>query len=540
MAGSLEIPRNDDWSYRRIALELARSGRLTLDGASQTMIVGQILFVQPFLWLSALEPWAFGAAGIIFAIGAMVSAYVMVRQVLPARLAAIPVLLLVLFPGYLAYATSFMSDVPALAAAFACLALGAMALQRRPVPTSLLVAAVIVGFFAFSIRDFAVAAPMSVVLAALCAEPHRRRHWAIALLIAAACIGLYLWRSTLSGQLGDVTPPRFSATNLIYALSSVALVMTPVAILAAARWRHHWHRFDVIAGVEVGLLIVLLRAIQWFVMGRMPPIFLVDLASPAGVPASGYVVGGRPLLFPEPVWMAVNLIALGATVLFLAVGAGIAGHYLRGPRMTLRGRIKALGSAQGVLLLFIVVTAGGLALFAFRYNFYDRYLWTIIPPLAALILYLPADLRTEAVEVTAARRHRAAWATATVAGCVLAGMAITYLFNSHAFDVGRWRAGQALVRAGVPADAIDAGYEWMGYFSTTQPNVADPAPGPTFYRGWWPEFRLCGLVSSDPTTPDGARLIDQVPYELNLFAGPTQTLFVYRVSGPPCASAAID
>src|SRR6266576_2594720 len=159
IAGSLEIPRNDDWSYRRIALELARTGRLALDGASQTMIVGQIVVTQPFLWLSGLQPWGFTAAGIVFAVGAMVAAYVMARQVLPPRLAVIPVLLLVVFPGYLAYATSYMSDVPAAAAEFACLALGAIALARRPVPAGWLLAAVAVGFLAFSIRDFAVAAP---------------------------------------------------------------------------------------------------------------------------------------------------------------------------------------------------------------------------------------------------------------------------------------------------------------------------------------------------------------------------------------------
>src|SRR6188768_4590380 len=71
MAGSLEIPRNDDWSYRRISLDLARTGRLELDGASQAMIVGQILLAQPFLWLSGLQPWGFAAAGIVFATGAI-------------------------------------------------------------------------------------------------------------------------------------------------------------------------------------------------------------------------------------------------------------------------------------------------------------------------------------------------------------------------------------------------------------------------------------------------------------------------------------
>src|SRR5215204_5662973 len=114
VAGSLEIPRNDDWSYRRISLGLATTGRLALDGASQTMIIGQIFLAQPFLWLSRLEPWGFTVAGALFATGAIASTYALARQLLPGRLAIVPVLLLLIFPGYLAYATSFMSDVPAL------------------------------------------------------------------------------------------------------------------------------------------------------------------------------------------------------------------------------------------------------------------------------------------------------------------------------------------------------------------------------------------------------------------------------------------
>ena len=96
-AGSLEIARNDDWLYRRIAVDLAQTGRLALGGMSSTMIVGQILFTQPFLWLSSLQPWAFTAAGVVFAVAGILSAHAFARQLLPARRA---VLAAALWPSF--------------------------------------------------------------------------------------------------------------------------------------------------------------------------------------------------------------------------------------------------------------------------------------------------------------------------------------------------------------------------------------------------------------------------------------------------------
>jgi 4-amino-4-deoxy-L-arabinose transferase-like glycosyltransferase len=538
VAGSLEIPRNDDWSYRRIALELARTGRLALDGASQTMIVGQIVVTQPFLWLSGLQPWGFTAAGIVFAVGAMVAAYVMARQVLPPRVAIIPVLLLAVFPGYLAYATSYMSDVPAAAAGFACLGLGAIALARRPVPTGWLLAAVAVGVFALSIRDFAVAAPASVVLAAICAEPRRRRNWLIAIATAASCAGLYLWRSTLSGQLGEVAPHSAALASVLLAPGNVAFVLAPAAIIAAARWHQHWRRFDVIVGAEIGLAIVGFRAIQWLQTGSMPKVFIDNLMAQWGSPQRGYMVGGRPLLFPDPVWVGISVLVLAAIVVTFGIGAGIAGVHLRRWGGSVAGLMTRIGSPQGVLFLFTLGTVAGFSLYALRYAFFDRYLWPITPPLATLLLYVPSNVEVRSRALASRGRRWSPWLTATVALALLGTMAVIYLFNSSAFDIGRWRAGDALVRVGVPTDEIDAGYEWMGYYSTSLANAAAPAPGPTFYRGWWSSFQLCGLVSSAPQSIDGAELVRTITYELNLFAGPTETLYLYRIVGPDCAAAA--
>jgi hypothetical protein len=539
MAGSLEIPRNDDWSYRRISLDLARTGQLALDGASQTMIVGQILLAQPFLWLSGLQPWGFAAAGIVFATGAMVSAYVLARQILPPRVAVIPVLLLALSPGYLAYATSFMSDVPALVAEFVCLILGARAVTRRPVSTAWLVAAVAVGFFAFSIRDFAVAAPASVIVAALCAEPRRWRHWGVAIAFAAASIALYLWRATLSGQLGDVGPAKEAPGGVILAAASIAFVCAPAAIVAAIRWHRHWRGVDVVVGLFAGWLLVDFHVYEWMTLGKMPIIFLGNLSSQYGVPSWGLMLGGRPLVIDDSLWLAINVVALAACLISLGVGTGIAGAHLRRHMSSFVEFVQRFGSPQGLLLLFSASSTLGLAIYGLRFNIYDRYLWAIVPVVATLLLYVPSDLAGREMTSTSSRRAWGSAGAATLGVGILATMSIMYLVNSHAFDVARWRAGDVLARLGIATNEIDAGYEWLGYHATVQARPGRPAPDPViWYRGWWPAFRMCGYVSAVPDPSVASRFIGTMSYRLFLVAGDTEQLYLYRVNDPGCPSTA--
>lgn len=52
VAGALDIPHNDDFDYRQVALGFWSTGSLEMRGFSVMSLIGQILFVQPFLWLS--------------------------------------------------------------------------------------------------------------------------------------------------------------------------------------------------------------------------------------------------------------------------------------------------------------------------------------------------------------------------------------------------------------------------------------------------------------------------------------------------------
>src|SRR4029453_16557409 len=135
-----------------------------------------------------------------FAVFAVISAFALSRQFLSPWRAAMAASLALVFPGYLAYATSYMTDTPTLAAQIGCLALGVRALRSRPVRVEVLTVGVVVGFLGFSIREFAIAAPITVLIAAMWAEPRRRSIWTVAAAFICGCAALYLVKLSLPGQ----------------------------------------------------------------------------------------------------------------------------------------------------------------------------------------------------------------------------------------------------------------------------------------------------------------------------------------------------
>jgi 4-amino-4-deoxy-L-arabinose transferase-like glycosyltransferase len=534
IAGSLEIPRNDDWSYRHIALGLAQTGRFALDGISETMLIGQVLVTQPLLWLSGLQPWAFTLAGVVFASASVLGAYALARLLLPARDAAVAAGLLAIFPGYLAYAVSYMSDIPAMAAGFVCLALGMVAIRHRPVRMRWLLASAAMGICAFSVREFAIAAPASVLLATLLAQPRRASIWAVALAVGAGCVVIHLWHGFLPGQLPPVGPDHGSIPNSALALSSIAFVVAPAVLIGAIRWRPHLRRFDLFVGAVVGGALVAAHLPQWVSQGSLRDVFLSNLASQWGVPARDYLAGGRPLLFGKPIWTVINVVALVAIVVTLIVGVGILGAHLRRTRGSPRLLMARLRKPAGILVLFTLAVTAGLTLFSLTRPVYDRYYWPLVPPLATLLLFVPGDLRgmpslRSASTTTAVLRLSALGITA-----VLATVSIVYSLNSNAFDVARWHAGEQLVWLGVPADEIDAGFEWIGYHATTPGDPTNRTSTRPFYRSWWSQFRECGRASAIATPPSGSQLVGTIEYDLGLLAGPTTTIYLFRFSTPGC------
>jgi hypothetical protein len=391
------------------------------------------------------------------------------------------------------------------------------------------------GFLAFSIREFAIAAPACVVAGALVAEPRRLRSWALAIAVAFSFGLLYLLKSTLPGQdLGSrIGYGAFSQST--YALSTLSLVLSPAALIGARWWRYRWQPRDLAIGAELGLLVVGIRVLQWLYNGAMPPVLLGNLASQWGVPAASYLIGGRPVLFSDATWAIVGVLALVATVLVPAAGTAIVGAYLRRSAASWSARITALGSPVGLIVSYSIAVVVGLAIYGLKFPLFDRYYWPLIPLSATLFMYRPQRYAPE-IRVRGTNRN-VVLATTVTAISLLVFLSLIFMLNSFAFDSARWRAGERLVQLGVRPEAIDAGYEWVGYYQPSLPRSNDVLPAQTFYEALWPGRRECGIVTSRNDGPPGAVLVGTLGYSLFLVSGPEEILYLYRASGPVCPPA---
>jgi len=535
-AGSFDIPRNDDWSYRRTALGLWSTGRLAFDGVAGMMLIGQILLVQPFLWLTGGGAQAFSAAGVMVSGLVILTVYALARQfVSPAR-SFVVALSLLLFPGYLAYSASFMTDAPAMAAELGALAIGARALSRAQLNVRLLAVAMVIAIIGFSIRQFGLAAVGAIALAAVGRLPRRPSGWAIAVGGLGACLLLQVVRSRLPGELEPLPAQLWFATRLPEAAVTISLMALPAAIIALVTNRRGWRIGDVIVGAAVGVAVVVAVVALWMRLGTFPTALLGNLTTQFGVQGVFDLSSTRPYLFTDGYWMAINLIGLLGTVV---VGASVGGTLGTRLRDALAGRRRVIGQARspvGLIATFVVLYGVGVVLYGSVLIVFDRYVWPLVPALA-LLLVLPV---TPSVRVGIppepgwGRIFRPLTLAPLIVTTLSGTMSLILMANAFAFDGARWRAGEDLVAAGLRPDTIDAGFEWMGFHSITPARLAHPAPADPPYRGWWPDATTCGLVTGSPELPQHGRLVGVERYQLYLVTGPRVNLYLYALDSPAC------
>jgi hypothetical protein len=170
----------------------------------------------------------------------------------------------------------------------------------------------------------------------------------------------------------------------------------------------------------------------------------------------------------------------------------------------------------------------GMMGFGLAFPIFDRYLWPLVPPIATLLLLPVGD--SSAARSSTSR----AWERLGIAALLsLLAFAVVLTMNSHAWDAARWRAGEALVRAGLRPEQIDAGYEWMGYHAAAPARPARQ-PGRTWYASWWPDAVICGVATSGGFRLPDSVYIGRVRYRLLLIAGPTHDIQLYRIQTRGC------
>lgn len=463
--GGLSIPHNDAWSYSRIAQTFGFTGRIELLGWNRSALFGQFMVLGPLArWLIAQHVFV-ALLGVV----ALAAVYDLVVPSVGRVRAAFAVLIVAIWPGFGLLTTSFMLDIPAMAAMMVCLALGRRALRIQS--TMLLAVSIACGFWGFTIREQALAAPAAVLsLAAVTAWRSRRTsRWIVVGgaggIFLAAAAGFELWRRSYDA--GD--PPvlavpeslvRVGGNALVDGYFLLALGSAPAVLLVARPWR--WGRGALLASTAAGVVAAV--AVH---NGSAENFFVGNYLDPAG-PYWAAGNGHPEMIFPTALWWLVMALACVSGVLL----AGVLARQLRW--------VDPLLGTFGALMVL-----GNLATALTGQNLFDRYWLLVLPPLLAMVL----------AERTARSSKRRACPRIVERGAAAAALAVSAVVSlvvtaaGLAYDSARWDAAEHVVATtGVPAVDVDSGLEWNGYHSA----VGMVPPG-----SWnFPGSRSCYTVTA--------------------------------------------
>ncbi|WP_138757886.1 hypothetical protein [Modestobacter altitudinis] len=488
--GAWGLPHNDDWAMLRIAQRLADTGEVRLVGWNRMSLVGQSVLGAGALRLTGggvatLQALDVGAAALLPAV-----AYALLRRFSPPGRAVLGALTLVGTCELWLLSTSFMTDVLAALLVLGSVLLGVAAVRApgRRAARLLLIGAVGVGLWAFTVREGALAAPAAVLIAAVATRRDLRAPaWASAAVGVVAVVAFEWWRRSLAGDDPPVLAVDLVATAAhgAEALFWTGLVLSPLTLFLGRWWRRgrSW--------LAVGLAGCGAVAVS---QGLDRPLFPANYLSQRG----GYStaeLGSRAVLVPDAVWAGVCGVAV--------VSAGVLVERLADRRS--RPLAARADPAARVLSWFLALTVAGLLVQDLvGQTTYSRYLLALPPVLAVLVLQSvpPAG--------TAAAPPRLAWlgSGALLAACCAVAVVLTA--GTLRSDTARWTAAQDLFDAGVDPMSIAAGQEWSGWHTAVAAaHAGRDAPGD---QGWWTgmfsDASECWLVAVDDREREGYRLVE--------------------------------
>ncbi|MGZ4694232.1 MAG: hypothetical protein ACXWA3_11460 [Acidimicrobiales bacterium] len=503
--GATGLVRNDDWSYSEVLFHWVDTGQLHMNGWVSMFLVGQLVVAWPVARLFPDSPLALQVFTTLVGTAGALAAYVFLRHFLSRGRATVAVTVMLVSPMWSPLAGSFMTDVPAAAAQFGCLALGAIALTAAPGrrATAALVGSIAVGVLAATIREYAIVAPIAVVtvVAVRDAAARRRRAALISVGLGLGAMAVYAallaWRRGLAGSLllnpsVPASPGTAVGRSALFTVVTAAFLVLPAFAWLRGRvvvelvTAHRWATVAAGSALVIGLLGIV-RLWTW-----SPPL-LGPYLDQRGALGDDILLGpSRPLMLPSLLLQALLAVVIVATIALVVVLASTGATLLSrsspdgrsAPRSSWRRPLAEL-DARALGLVFAVASMLGLVLAgAGALPVFDRYVLATVPVTAGLVL-----------------AHRATTSAAGARRVVEIGAVIGFAFmglwwsgDSAAFDAGRWEAAERAVALGYPADRIDAGFEWN--------NVHRPADAvPTAPSQHDPY--ACVRVEAGPPTTDG-------------------------------------
>ena len=388
--GALGVARNDDWSYLRTTFDLVETHHFELNGWAATNLVGQVVLALP---IAALAKHSIVALQLFTAaLGALSlwTWYLVLRRLLPPMQAVTACSGLALGPIFGNVAVSFMTDVPALFMQTLTLYFGIRALEDPARRTWWLVASATAGLWAFSIREYAVAAVAAVLLAHLWhGVMSRRKVWGVFLIGAAfalASVAIWSIRHNLPFQ-NSIPYMRHSFREVVQGtcqiLLTTAFFVFPITVLVAPR-----QLFSTAYRSSRALMIGVVIAVPLCARFTPASVFLGNYFDKDGSYSETMAGSALPKISAR-VW-DLGIIAAGWSLLVVLLAA--VPSAVRVARMIWRrgglGEIPSSKPAAELVLGSYVVASLGLFVVVQSRTawFFDRYVITVSPALSGLAL----------------------------------------------------------------------------------------------------------------------------------------------------------
>jgi hypothetical protein len=477
--GALGVSRSDDWVYFREAFRLARQGTFTGDPWAGTMLVGHLVLAQPVIAIFGSSLAALQL--MVSALGALAltATYLVVRSFLSRGRAAFSIGCLALGPVYGTLSVSYMTDVPALSLEALVLLAGLYALRSSRFSFSWFAASLVLGVAAFSIREYALAAPAAVSLVAVRRLRGQDRAMlsrvAVAVSVCFVLVaGMYLWRQSLPGVSHVARPTQPLLISVAYVCSAAftislfAFPMLPlISVRAAAQVLHDSGRRALVA---TGFIVLV-----WAALAGGNAVLVGNFLTPYGS-YSETLPGRPPVVVPTVLWRVLTVISLFSLLSFFVVA--LAGRRRPDPLHDPgTARPHPSGDPAGLQLawVFCLMMFGGLMVvkIATPGVISDRYLIPIVPFLIAVALHRAAKngLLVRPVRPVA---------IASIA--MMAVLGTTVVDAVATFDGAKWQLATSVQQRGFAPASIDGGYEWFGFHQPGEiVDFALNAPA----RNWW-------------------------------------------------------
>lgn len=467
-----DIPVIDDWTYAWSVERLFADGRFEVLDWSAVYPLGHSLWGAAWSLVLGFSFTTLRLSTLALSLIAACALYLILRELeARPRVALLGALTVAANPVVLLLSSSFMTDIPFVAATLIALLCYIRAMRRGQIHLVWWGGAW--ACVALTDRQLAIVTPLAA-LPLLMPRPGggpKRSDVLLALVATGGAMLVYsLVIMSLVKPTGEmlklvdrlqyvltISVSRYLITN-IYVLCTMAFYALP-ALLAMATVRRLWRR-PVLFVVTLSL-----AAIMLVFAGEIPvPLRAGNTWSLAGVGGSRGLINGNP---PPSDWTTIEMVLRGVGLLAF----GLALMSLTWPRRSVKGSdpftdfprtvVRRLQDAANTIstsprtpLVIYLIAYLFLANALWLYN--DRYLIVLLPVVVALAL----GRQQHGVETP-----RLAW----IAMAIFAMVAVVGTRDALRFNQSVRDSWQALVDSGVQPSDIDAGYAWNGWWLYAHP-----------------------------------------------------------------------